>query len=450
MRSKFFLLSLLCAASALAQKGVEDGSRYGKGQDSIKCLENISLYTEYVRTESYADAYDNWKAVFTDCPLAQVSTYTNGAKILRWMIANAKDDVSQGAYAEELMQVYDQRLKYLDQLNKIVKNPSSVADIKSAKAYDYITYTPKYDVNRAYDMLREAVDLGKDQTEYYILGNLMKISGQKFKQDENHRDDIIQDYLDCGNYLNSVIAGITDERVLEAARNTKENLDAYFINSGAADCESLQAIYGPKIEANKDSLEYLNKVVSIMKLLKCTSSEAYFQAAEFAHAISPSSQTAESLGLMYARVKKDNERALTYFEQAINLETDAFRKAQLYYTAAIFLVSHNQNTKAKTYLQNAISLNPNSGEPYIQLAQLYAGNHQWSNEPALNQTTFFLVIDKLQMAKKADPSLSAEADKLIKTYSEYTPKIEDLFMLNIKKGDKVEIKGWINESTIIR
>ncbi len=450
MRSKIFLLSLFCALTLFAQKGVEDGSRYGKGGDSIKCLENISLYTEYVRTENYADAYNNWKAVFTECPLAQVSTYTNGARILRWMIANSKDDALQALYSEELMQIYDQRLKYLDQLNKIVKTPSSIAEIKGTKAYDYITYIPNFDLNRAYDMLREAVDLGKDKTEYYILGSLMRISAQKFIKDENHRDFIIQDYIDCGNYINSVIAGITDERVLEAAINTKENLDAYFINSGAADCESIQAIYAPKIELYKDSVEYLNKVVSIMKMLKCTSSETYFQAAEYAHGISPSSESAESLGILYAKIKKDNDRALQYFEEAITMETDAFKKAQLYYTSAIFFISQSQNTKAKTYLQKSIDLNPNSGDPYIQLAQLYAGNHQWSNEPALNQSTFFLVIDKLQQAKKADPSVSEEADRLIKTYSEYTPKIEDLFMLNIKKGDKIEIKGWINESTIIR
>lgn len=39
----------------------------------------------------------------------------------------------------------------------------------------------------------------------------------------------------------------------------KDNLVALFVNSGTADCESLQGIYGPKVEANQTDLAYLKK-----------------------------------------------------------------------------------------------------------------------------------------------------------------------------------------------
>ena len=42
----------LTSSVAMAQKGVEDGSRFGHGQDSIDCLNNISLYTEYLKTNT--------------------------------------------------------------------------------------------------------------------------------------------------------------------------------------------------------------------------------------------------------------------------------------------------------------------------------------------------------------------------------------------------------------
>lgn len=451
MKAKLFILALLVAGSAYAQKGVEDGSRYGHGQDSIKCLENISIYTEYVKTGNYEDAYKCWKEVFTDSPLAQAGTYTNGAKILHNLIAKAKTAEDQIKYSEELQLVYEQRLKYLDQLNTFVKTKVTVAEVKGTQAHDYISYNPKIDLNKAYSLLREAVDLGKESTAYYVLGDLMKISSQKFKKDgDDHREALLQDYLDCSNYINSAIASLEDEKSLENARKTKENLDGYFVNSGAADCESLQTIYASKVEANKDNLEYLQKVCSIMGMLKCTSSDAYFAAAEYAHAISPSSTTAQSLGLLYARKRNDYNKALEYFDQAIELEEAAFKKADLYYTAAVILNQLENRVKAKSYLQKSIALNPNDGNPYILLAQMYAGNHKWCDETALNQCTFFLVIDKLQTAKRVDPSVADKANELIRTYSEYTPKIEDLFMLQIKAGDKVEIKGWINETTTVR
>lgn len=98
MKMKMF--TMLCALSlgttaAFAQKGVEDGSRFGHGEDSIRCLQNISIYSEYVKTDNFTDAYKPWMAVFTEAPLAQVSTYTNGAKILRALIASSKDAAQQ-------------------------------------------------------------------------------------------------------------------------------------------------------------------------------------------------------------------------------------------------------------------------------------------------------------------------------------------------------------------
>ena len=39
----------LSATAVFAQKGVEDGSRFGHGEDSLRCLQNISIYTEYVK-----------------------------------------------------------------------------------------------------------------------------------------------------------------------------------------------------------------------------------------------------------------------------------------------------------------------------------------------------------------------------------------------------------------
>ena len=94
MVTALFALSL-SATAVFAQKGVEDGSRFGHGQDSLNCLQNISIYTEYVKTNNFKDAFTPWKAVFDEAPLAQVGTYTNGAKILRALIATEKDGAKQ-------------------------------------------------------------------------------------------------------------------------------------------------------------------------------------------------------------------------------------------------------------------------------------------------------------------------------------------------------------------
>ena len=44
MVTALFVLSLGTTAS-FAQTGASDGSRFGHGEDSIRCLKNISIYT---------------------------------------------------------------------------------------------------------------------------------------------------------------------------------------------------------------------------------------------------------------------------------------------------------------------------------------------------------------------------------------------------------------------
>ena len=123
MRIKAFIAIIALTSSvAMAQKGVEDGSRFGHGKDSVDCLNNISLYQEYLKTKNYTDAYTYWQKVFTDAPYAQMRTYTDGAKILKSLIAGTKDMAERKKYADELMAVYDQQLKHLDKLNLLTKS----------------------------------------------------------------------------------------------------------------------------------------------------------------------------------------------------------------------------------------------------------------------------------------------------------------------------------------
>jgi len=46
-------MSLLFVLPSISQKGIEDGSKYGKGQDSINCIKNLSLYREFFKHNNY-------------------------------------------------------------------------------------------------------------------------------------------------------------------------------------------------------------------------------------------------------------------------------------------------------------------------------------------------------------------------------------------------------------
>lgn len=452
---KMKMVTALCALSlsataTFAQKGVEDGSRFGHGEDSVRCLQNISIYTEYVKTNNLKDAYKPWLDVFNEAPWAQVGTYANGAKILRGLFMQTKDAAKQKEYLDLLMKVYDQRIEYLPKLNTLVKKPDTKGAIMGMKAHDYIAFSgANVDVNKAYEMAKEAIDSEKENTDYFVFMDFMDISARKLKADANHKEQFIQDYLTASGYADAAFKAAKKASSQKNLKLAKENVDAYFINSGAASCENLQSIYGPKVEQNKSNLDYLKQVISVMQLLKCTEQEAYFQASEAAHAIEPTAATAVGCGYMYYK-KGDIDKSVSYFDQAIELEQDAVKKAEYCYNAAVVLMSKKQYSKAKQYANKAIAANANYGQPYILIAQMYAASPNWSDEAALNKCTYFAVLDKLQRAKSVDPSVEEEANKLIGTYSRYTPKDEDLFFIGLKKGSTVQIGGWIGETTTIR
>ena len=447
MVTMLFALSL-SASAVFAQKGVEDGSRFGHGQDSLNCLKNISVYTEYVKTNNFKDAFTPWKAVFDEAPWAQVGTYTNGAKILRALIATEKDGAKQKEYFDLLMKVHDQRIQYLDQLNTLVKSKATKGDILGAKAHDYFSMGGQ-DNNQAYAMFAEAVAAEKQNLPYYVLMEFIESSAKKVKAEEAHKEQFVQDYIAASGYANEAFKAATKENAKKNYQTAKENIDAHFINSGVATCDNLQAIYAPKVEENKTNLDYLKSVMKVMKMLGCTEAEAYFAASELAHAIEPTAETAIGCGYMYYK-KGDFDKCISYFDNAIELQQDPIQKADYYYSAAAVLFANKQLSKAKQYARQSIEFNGENGKPYILIAQMYASSPKWSDEAALNKCVFFAVIDKLQRAKSVDPSCAEEADKLIRTYAGYTPKDEDLFFIGLKKGDAVTIGGWIGETTTIR
>lgn len=460
MKKNLLMIGLMAisATTAFAQKGVEDGSRFGHGQDSINCLNNISIYTEYVKTNNFQEAYEPWKKVFEEAPCAQAATYTKGIVILKNLISKSKELEPRKAYADELMAVYDQYVKYIPQLNLILKNPLKEYRIQGQKAHDYITYYPKMDARQGRDMLLKSLEDGGIDSEYYLLGDLMKASSTIFKADSTFREDYIQDYLFASELIDKVYGRAIDaeypsdekaKQMISAVTKTKDNVDAYFINSGAADCDQLKAIYATKVEESKEDLEALRKIVAVFSLLNCTESDVYYTASEYAHNIEPTAGTAA--GCAYSYFKRGNvDKSLEYFDQAISLEQDNAKKAEYNYKAAVIANSDKKYSRAKSYSKTAISLNGRKGSYYILLANIYAAAPNWSDKAELNPCKYYAVLDKLARAKSVDESVAAEANRLIGIYSQHTPDPANLFFLGIKQGDTVHVGGLIDEDVTIR
>ena len=415
------------------------------------CNSNSSISHEAVRAGNFKDAYAPCMAVLKDCPTLRFYTYTDAIKILKAFLGDIKDRNSADykKYFDELMQVYDQEIQYLPEINKKFKTPMCASMEFGKKAFFYLKFSPNPDMEQAYKWLTEATRGTANDPDGAILHYFLQTSMEKVKADDNHTDQFFQDYIDASKYADDAIAAETNEKKKAVLQTIKDNLVAMFVQSGVADCESLQNIYGPKVEENKTDSTFLKKALNILKLMKCNESEVYFKASEYMYQIDPTADAAVGVAYMYYK-KGDYDNAVKYFDEALAKETDNDKKAEMAYATAAALMQAKKLSQARAYCQKAISFKENYGDPYILLAQLYGSNPNWTDEPALNKCTYFVVIDKLQRAKAVDPSVTERANELISTYSRHTPQAKDLFMLGYKAGDRITISGWIGESTTIR
>jgi tetratricopeptide (TPR) repeat protein len=409
-----------------------------------------------VRAGNFKDAYLPWQEVVKACPLLRFYTYADGFRILKSFLeedakanGNQKTSANYKKYFDELMQTHDIRMKYIPEFQTKMQGVPSVDAALALKTIDYLEYAPVVDVDVAYKWLYDAVNGAKASSPTQAFQLYVDISFQKLKKSESHKEQFVQDYLNASQYVDDALETEERENIKNALQTIKDNLVAFFINSGTADCESLQAIYAPKIEEHKTDLDYLKKVIDIMKLIRCTEEEVYFQASLYSYQIEPTAGAA--LGCAYMSYKKgDIDAAVKFFDEAIDLETNERRKAEWSYAAAAILSTTKRLTQSRSYAQKAINLNGEYGAPYILIANLYASSPNWNDEPILNKCTYFLVLDKLQRARAVDLSVAEEATKLINVYSPYKPAINDLFMVGYKAGDKITIGGWIGEATTIR
>ena len=176
-------------------------------------------------------------------------TFTDAQKILVGFLNQIKDRNSADykKYFDELMNVYDLRMKYIPEfIQKGMKGVPSVADALGAKAVDYIQYAPQPDLDQAYQWLKESIEAEKAGSKGAVLHYFLDVSMQKVKADNNFTDQFFQDYINASQYADEAIAAETKPATKANLQAIKDNLVAMFINSGVADCESLQNIYGPR------------------------------------------------------------------------------------------------------------------------------------------------------------------------------------------------------------
>lgn len=411
-------------------------------------MSEFTLYDQFYKQKDYKSAYSHWKKVYQKYPKSSINLYIHGVNMYDAKIAAATDEATRQAYIDTMMSIYDRRIKYFDQKGFVL----------GRKATDYVKYElsnpditddqRKQVLKTAYGELEQSVNLEKNETEAAVLVVYMQVTKSLFLMGELGKDQVMKNYDTLTKITDAQLAKDAND---EKAKVAKNEIDKAYQTSGAADCEALQAYYGPKFDEISGNVDELKKMLRALERQDCTSSDLFGKASEKLYQLEPSAEAAFNMARLFVK-NDDVDRAKEYYKKAIDVETDKELLGKYYYELAIFtFAKEHAFGKARDLARKSIENDPSSGRAYILLGDIYAqGAKTYGSTDFDHTAVYWLACDYYEKAKRVDPDIAATANQKIGTYRVYFPDKESLFFQGLQTGQNFQLGGWINETTKVR
>jgi len=418
----------------------DNGPKYG--EDSAKCVMELSLYREFYRQKNIPDAIKHWRWIFNNCPIATQNTYIDGVKIIKFLISKEKDKAKKQLYIDTLMMVYDKRIKYFP--NHYKSGKPQVGYILGRKAVDLYKLSPgKY--KETYEIFKESVGLDGNKTKAAVLVYYFRSSIKMVEKGNADKSLIVETYDQISDIVDYNIKNNTKNK--DEFIKVQDNIEQTF--EPFANCDDLINIYSDKFYNNPGDIELLKKITKILDKKDCVDNELFFDATEQLYSLEPTPKSAFLMGKMAIKKGMD-DKAVRYLSEAVKmLEGDA--QADSYLLLASVLVNQEDFPYARSCAQKAADIRPNDGRPYILIGDMYAISAKKCGDNDLtSRIAYWTAVDKYKKAKSIDETVKEEALKKINMYSKQFPNSETIFFYNLKEGDTYKIECWINENTIVR
>ncbi len=465
------------------------------GSEPEKCKTNLSLFHEAVKMKNFDAALEPWNWCFDNCPEASKVIFSDGLKMFEsqynkagGLIATVKGqkiqtndhifkvgrqyfDVSKANKAElakiasNIDIVYAMRIKYFpDNLGKVYSDWANFsfkrAVVENIKMKDEIFdklgksfradptgmsvknlgkfFQTLTDINKdinpqrvfdSYDDITEAVGLKMDiySKELDILNN-KEANGQTLTAKEKKKKHAREVNLTALGQ----VEGLLDNTLSEVAT-----------------CDRLVPLYKDNFEKNKNNVKWLKRAVSRLFQKECTDSDIYPIMVEAYVNAAPSSDAY----VFYASIlmdKRESSKAIEYFNKAINIEKDNYKKARYLYRVAIIMKKRGSRSKSREYARRALKERPSMGSAYLLIANLYAASANTCGTDEISKRMVYVAAaNKARTAKSVDPGITSTANKYIKSYMASAPSKKLIFTEGLTSGTPHKIGCWINETVRI-
>jgi len=436
-----FVFGILIFGNVHAQN--DEGSKYGA--DSVKCIENNSLYYEFFKqwkssnykNNSWKDAFGPWRWVFLNCPASTKNIYLHGEKLVDEVLKHTTDKTKKDKYIDTLMMVYDKRIQYF----------GSEGYVLGKKGADLYKLRPT-DFEKSYNILKKSIELEGNESSGEALIYYFRAAEKMVKSGKADTAVLVDIYDQTSVIIEYNLAKSADESEKARWENIRGNIELSF--EPWANCQDLISLYTIKFNDAPNDVELLKKITKILDKKNCTDSELFFKSTENLHKAEPSARTAELTGKMYIKREKFSD-AVKYLQEAINLYEDDQQRADVHYLLANVYFQLKRYSDARSECYALLKIRPNDGKAYILIGDLYATTAKDCGEGDFySKVTYWVAVDKYLQAKNVDPDVAELAQTKINTFSQYFPATEQIFFHDLKEGDSFTVECWINETTTVR
>lgn len=441
----FFAVSLLPSFAQIDFNGphyVKYGADAATREANHK---NYAFFREAFKMNSYGDATKRLNELVVACPEANENIYIVGIKMFRTQMDEAETNEEKMKYLDEVLRMFDFRIQYFSEANGKVLKYNLMADkIKEVLRNDF-AWDKKQDmvIKTAQTIFKEAK--GDIDIAFYIL--YFNTITNKFLGDKLSPELVLSEY-------EAVTEGITNHTD-EAKVDVQKTIDGYLLNSGAATCDNLVALFKPKYEADPNNLDLIKKIMRYLNNANCDDTPFKIQLAEKYYKLDPSADAAYSLATIFS-AQKNTEKAVIYFKEAITRETNKATSSKYELRLAVTYLFGKKYELAATYAKRAIASDPRNGDAQFILSQAYAiGANDVSCEAFDKKMVYCLVYSTLEKAKaltSRESPLMNDIDKQMNTIKFHFPNMEEIFFKEgIKEGDSYTVNcGWIKGETKVR
>ncbi len=350
-------------------------------QANTDCNIKYNLFKGDYKAKKYDAAFENWMWCMDNCATLSVNIYKYGIKIAedRLKRASAAD---KSAAADIVLRVYTQRLEHFpkdfaDIYDKIASFKAGQGESEQ-EVYVWIEKAFKEDptemsAKNIYKYFDIILNKFKDSNTQKVFdtydevgdGVELKRAAYSKRIDEINAKDSTT--LSSKDKTNRRIY----QQILTNLTIVESGLDAKL--SAISTCENLIPLNKKYFEEKKNDPLWLKRAVSRMYYKECTDDPFYDTLLEAYVQADPSPQAS----VFYAGIlmkKGETTKAMDYFKQAVEQETDSYKKAGHLLKVAQILSKKGRKSEARSYCYQALDNAPTMGRAYLLIGTMYASS----------------------------------------------------------------------------